>query len=139
MIKGKKSVKAKAAVPAARAKSRTVVAARPAVTPVRKSSKSSKPTWWTDAIQASWNTDKEAANASFSQAEGVDASATPATTRPAIAFGYGARRAYVADTLWGPELEARLQADWQAFGLEALSTWTSARPTVRHGWECAKA
>lgn len=135
MIKGKKSVKGKAAVPAVRAKTRPAVVATPAVARARKSS---KPTWWTDAIQASWNTDKDAANASFAQAAGADALATPATTRPAIAFGYGARRAYVAGTAWGPELEARLQADWQAFGLESLSAWSSARPTVRHGWECAK-
>lgn len=109
--------------------------ARPAIKPakvLKPRAPSTRPAWWDAAIQTAWNDAKAAVIArSDEQAEASEALA-PTVSRPAIAFGYGARHAYPGD--WSLELEQKLAEDWRVFGLEAIAAWDLVRGTIQRVW-----
>lgn len=99
--------------------------------------KMNKPKWWSDGIEASWEKVKVATVADWKKVVAGEKRVETKIDEGALAFGYGARKAYHQLEVWGGELETKLKADWKETVVDAEHAWDKVSGAVQHGWEQA--
>lgn len=95
------------------------------------------PRWWTESLETSWNRVKTEAVAEWAQLGEHEKTLEHQIAEEAIAFGHGACETYDKLSVWGDDLENKLEADWKD-SHEAAHAWESVRDAVKHGWQRAK-
>ncbi len=98
---------------------------------------SSKPRWWTDTLEESWNKVKAQVMDEWQRMVARGKQLDNLLAEEALAFGHGARATYEKMEVWSKELEARLQADWKELAQAAERRWEDVRDAVKLGWERA--
>lgn len=99
----------------------------------------SKPKWWTDGMQASWDKVKLETVADWKKISAGEKKVETRIDEGALAFGHGAREAYHQIQVWGGELETKLKADWKETAGDAGYAWDKVSAAVERGWERAAA
>lgn len=100
--------------------------------------KASKPSWWNDSLETSWEKVRAHMLAEWNKAVEGKQKLEHQIAEEALAFGHGAREAYPKLLAWTGELEDKLKADWKRTHKNASETWEQVQNAVKHGWEATK-
>ena len=94
-----------------------------------------KPHWWSNLHDLSWNKMKAALVDEWHKGAGAAQKLEHSVAEKAIQLGHGARDSYKKFGGWTSELETTLKKDWETTHKDATATWDKVRDAVKHGWE----